>query len=189
MRGTYETETAWAPRHVGRELQRIRISADDADLAVIRAQAEERVARERGHEEVATRHGVLARSYAAMESFYREQESELEQTMEVRRAWERATEPARRLAIAADSELRRRHPGQRFEPLRSAEPMVTDEQREQLVLSQGAVSYRTPEWITQLAAERRAVRERLDERRAVRVPSAEPGLRGRGRSLARLGWA
>ncbi len=137
MRGTYETETAWAPRHVGRELQRIRISADDADLAVIRARAEERVARERGHEEVATRHGVLARSYAAMESFYREQESELEQTMEVRRAWERATEPARRLAIAADSELRRRHPGQRFEPLRSAEPMVTDEQREQLVLSHG----------------------------------------------------
>ena len=51
MRGTYETETAWAPRHVGRELQRIRISADDASLAVIRARAEERVARERGQDE------------------------------------------------------------------------------------------------------------------------------------------
>ena len=131
-------------------------------------------------EDVAARHGVLARSYAAMESFYREQESELEQTMEVRREWEQATEPTRRLAVAADAELRRRHPGQRFEPLRSAEPVVTDEEREQLVLSQGAESYQTPEWITQLAAERRAVRERLDERRAVRVPSEDPDYEDEG---------
>lgn len=92
MRGTYEAETAWAPRHVGRELQRIRISADDASLGAIRAQAEEGNARQRGHDEVAGRHGVLARSYASMETFYREQETELAETMEVRREWERATE-------------------------------------------------------------------------------------------------
>ncbi len=81
MRGTYAAETAWAPRHVGRELQRIRTSADDASLAAIRARAEERVARERGQDERAGRHGVLARSFAAMEAFYRAQESELDQTM------------------------------------------------------------------------------------------------------------
>ncbi len=74
MRATYQTETDWAPRHVGRELQRIRISADDASLAVIRARAEERIALQRGQDEVAGRHGTLARSYAAMEAFYREHE-------------------------------------------------------------------------------------------------------------------
>jgi len=180
MRGTYAAETAWAPRHVGRELQRIRVSADDASLAAIRSQAEERVARERGQHERAGRHGVLARSFAAMESFYREQETELEQTMEVRRDWERATEQTRRLAVAADSELRRRHPGQRFEPLRSEEPVVTDEERDQLAPAPGAESYQTPEWITRLAQERRAVRERLDERKGVRVPSEDPDYEDEG---------
>ena len=48
MRGTYAAETAWAPRHVGRELRQIRVGADTASLAAIRAQAEERIARERG---------------------------------------------------------------------------------------------------------------------------------------------
>ena len=180
MRGTYAAETAWAPRHVGRELQRIRVSADDANLAAIRAQAEEHIARERGQHERAGRHEMLARSCAAMEAFYRAQETELEQTMEARRDWEHATEQTRHLAVAADSELRRRHPDQRFEPLRSAEPVVTDHERDQLALTPGAESYETPEWITRLAAERRAVRERLDERKGVRVPSQDPDYEDQG---------
>lgn len=174
MRATYETETAWAPRHVGRELEQMRMSADDASLGAIRAVAEERIARQRGQVEVAERHARLSRSYAAMEAFYRDHESELEQTMETRREWEQATEASRRLAIAADAELRRRHPGQWFEPLRTAEPVVSDDQRKRLVLAPDAVTYQTPEWITQLAAEWRAVCERLDERKAFRVPSADP---------------
>jgi hypothetical protein len=174
MRGTYETETAWAPRHVGRELRQIRASSDDAELAAIRAAAEERVARERGLDVVAGRHGALGRSWTAMAAFYRAQEAELEQTMEARRDWERATEETRRLAVAADSELRRRHPGQRLEPLRSAEPVGAEEERGQLVVAVGAESYETPEWITRLAAERQVVREQLDERKAVLVPSEDP---------------
>jgi hypothetical protein len=174
MRSTYAAETAWAPRHVGRELQRIRVSADDANLAAIRAQAEERIARDRGQRERAGRHGVLARSCAAMEAFYRAQETELEQTMQARQDWEHATEQARHLAVGADSELRRRHPGPRFEPLRSEEPVVTDQERDQLALAPGAGSYETPEWITRLADERRAVQERLDQRKGVRVPSQDP---------------
>jgi len=171
MRATYETETAWAPRHVGRELEQIRTSADDASLGAIRALAEESIARQRGQIVVAERHARLSRSHAAMEVFYQKHMSELEQTMETRREWDRATEASRRLAIAADAELRRRHPSARFEPLRSAEPVVTDDQRDQLVLSPGADTYEASEWIAQLAAERCAVRERLDERKSVRVPS------------------
>jgi hypothetical protein len=122
-----------------------------------------------------------------MEAFYREQGSELGQTMGARRDWERATEQSRRLAVAADSELRRRRPGQRFEPLRSAESVVTDEEREQLILTPGASSYETPEWIARLAAERRAVRDRLEEWQGVRVPSEDPDYGYEG--LAWPAWA
>jgi hypothetical protein len=49
-----------------------------------------------------------------------------------RQEWEGATEESRRLAITADAELRRRHPGQKIEPLSSAEPaLVHDTSREQ----------------------------------------------------------
>jgi hypothetical protein len=45
----------------------------------------------------------------------------LGQAQETRRQWEAFTEPTRRLAIAADLELRRRHPEVALEPMRSAE--------------------------------------------------------------------
>lgn len=49
-----------------------------------------------------------------------------------REAWEHATARTRHLAIAADAELRRRHPQQKIEPLRSAEPApASDTEREQ----------------------------------------------------------
>jgi hypothetical protein len=108
-----------------------------------------------------------------MEVFYRQHESELEKTMEIRREWEHATETSRRLAIAADAELRRRHPGQQLEPLRSAEPMVTDEERGQLTLELGAMTYEAPEWISRLAEERRAVTEHIDERKTILVTSED----------------
>jgi hypothetical protein len=41
--------------------------------------------------------------------------------------WEQATRHQRQLAVAADTELRRRHPDQRWPALRSAEPELTPE--------------------------------------------------------------
>jgi hypothetical protein len=122
----------------------------------------------------------MARSAKAMERVYREREAELELTMEARREWELATERSRHQAVAADSELRRRHPGQRFEPLRSAEPVVTQEESDEVVLAPSEEPYETPEWITRLAAERRAVREKLEERQGVRVPSEDPDAQDEG---------
>jgi hypothetical protein len=46
----------------------------------------------------------------------------LAEAHETRRQWEVFTEPTRRVAIAADLELRRRYPGIPLKPLRSAEP-------------------------------------------------------------------
>ena len=64
-RSTYAAETAWAPRHVGRELQRIRVSASQADTTAIRSQAEAAVATQRGQAERAGRHTAMARSAKA----------------------------------------------------------------------------------------------------------------------------
>lgn len=180
LRGAYETETAWAPRHVGRELAQIRASADDAGLGAIRARAEEQAARRRGQGDAVGRHAALARSFSAMEAFYQQQETELDQTMRARRDWEQATEQARRLAVASDAELRRRHPDQRLTPLRSAEPMVTGAERDQLILAAGADRYETPDWITRLAAERQAVRAQLRDRQnsPVGTPRGGPELDG-----------
>jgi hypothetical protein len=49
--------------------------------------------------------------------------------------WEAATRAQRHLAIAADTELRRRHPAQYFAPLRAAEPGPTQDQRDELTLT------------------------------------------------------
>ena len=124
IRDTYAAETAWAPRHVGRELRLARLGAANADLGAIRAAAEADAARKYGDEARAQRHEDLATSYRAMRDQYRQQGSIFAQTMDDRQEWERATAGSRHLAIVADAELRRRHPdpGQQIEPLRSAEP-------------------------------------------------------------------
>jgi hypothetical protein len=61
---------------------------------------------------------------------YQQQGQALAQAMADRRECEQATAHSRRLAIDADAELRRRHPDQKMEPLRSAEPAFSDTERE-----------------------------------------------------------
>ena len=95
--------------------------------------------------------------------------------MNDRHQWEQATQHSRRLAIAADAELRRRHPGHRIEPLRSAEPTtVSDAQREQLILTPDKNIGEVTGWIKDLAAQRQAFREKLEERRTLTIPSEDP---------------
>ena len=93
--------------------------------------------------------------------------------MQVRREWEQATAQTRRLALAADSELRRRHPDRRYEPLRSVEPLVSEDERARLLADPEDLDYEQPGWIAGLADERRAVREELADRQSVRIPAAE----------------
>ena len=66
IRDTYTAETAWAPRHVGRELRLARLGAVNADQSAIRAAAEADAARKAGDYARAGRHEVLAASYRAM---------------------------------------------------------------------------------------------------------------------------
>ena len=121
LRDSYAAQTNWAPRHVGKELRLSRLGAFDAALGVIRADAEADTARKTGDHDRAVRHEHLAASYRAMRDHYQQQEQALARAMTDRQEWEQATARSRRLAIAADTELRRRHPYRKIELLRSAE--------------------------------------------------------------------
>jgi hypothetical protein len=122
LRDSYAAQTAWAPRHVGKELRLSRLGAFEAALGVIRADAEADAARKTGDHDRAARHEHLAASYRALRDHYQQQEQGFAQAMTDRREWEQATAGSRRLAIAADTEVRRRYPYRKIEPLRSAEP-------------------------------------------------------------------
>ena len=176
LRDTYPTETAWAPQWVGDELRQVRAGAREARLAAARADAEAAAADRSGHHEAAARHQALAASYRAMEDAYRERESVFAGVMADRADWEAATRAQRHLAVAADAELRRRHPEQRFTPLRSAEPQpATDAQRAELTLTAGQDIPEAGQWIKDLTAGRRTFADRLADRQSLMIPSEDPG--------------
>ena len=95
--------------------------------------------------------------------------------------WERATRHQRQLAVAADTELRRRHPTQPWPPLRSAEPELTP-------AAQPGDAARAPEgdreqeaWqITELAARHREFADKLAERQSLEIPAEDPDYENHG---------
>ncbi len=175
LRDTYPLETAWAPPYVGDELRQVRASARDAHLTALRAAAEAAAARTRGHHETAARHAQRAASYHALHDAYRQREAVFAAVMADRTDWEHATRAQRHLAIAADAELRRRHPDQHFPPLRSAEPEpATDTQRDELILTPEQEPEETGQWIKDLAAEHRTFADRLADRQSLTIPAEDP---------------
>jgi hypothetical protein len=185
IRDQYQAETAWAPKHVARELGHVRASAEDARLRVIRGQAEAEVARKAGDTDLAARHELQAECSRLQESAYRTQENILAGLMDDRRAWETATEPQRRLAVSAYTELRHRNPQMRIEPLRLAEPdQVTDEQRAELdVLPEEQLEYQPPGWMRELAEARKAFSEKIAERQSIMEPHEDPDYEDVGRAF------
>jgi hypothetical protein len=175
MRDTYPVETAWAPRWVGDELRQVRNGAEQAHLSAVRGDAEARAASNRGQHDVAARQADLAASYRAMHDAYRDRENIFAAVMDDRAQWEKATARQRHLAVAADAELRRRHPDQRFEPLRSAEPEpVTETQRDELTLTVGEPIKEMGQWIKDLTDKRSAFADRLADRQSLTIPSEDP---------------
>jgi len=113
-RGTYERETVWAPPHVAEELRLMRLAERDAHVNAIRAEHESRATKD---EQVAVRHQQLAGIWRALEAKASKEAAMFTAVQDTRRQWEAVTETTRRIAIAADIELRRRHPGIRLERL------------------------------------------------------------------------
>ncbi len=165
MRDSYKTETGWAPPHVGKQLRDVRLGAETMRLKAIRAEAEAHTARDQA---VAARHAGITAQARALEAQHREHEVTLNEVMEDRRLWDNLTEGGRRLAVQADSELRRRYPGRTFSPLESAEPQAPDEP---------AVE---PGWLADLHQQRRVFREELEARQNVMVPAEDPDWQDEG---------
>ena len=89
--------------------------------------------------------------------------------------WDAATRHQRHLAVAADAELRRRHPARHYPPLRSADPDPTTEtRRADLAPTTGQPPGEMAQWIKDLAAAHRTFAERLADRQSQTVPSEDP---------------
>jgi hypothetical protein len=171
MRDSYKAETEWAPPHVGRQLRGVRLVAENARQQAIRCHAEAQTATD---VETAERHTRMAASAEALQEVCGRIEASLSEAMDDRRAWEQITAGPRRLAVAADSELRRRNPDKPIEPLRSAEPRAP-EHDEITKPPDAARPAEPPEWVTQLAEQRRVFEQKLEERQNVMVPDEDPG--------------
>ena len=174
LRDVYSAQTAWAPRHTGRELRLSRLGAFDAALGAIRADAEAQAARKADDHGRAARHEHLAASYRALRDRYQLQEHNLAQAMVARQEWEQVTAGSRRLAVAADAELRRRHPDQKIEPLRSGEPAIaSDTGREQLHPALNEKLTETATRIHDLTMPHQAPRAEMDEHPGPMAPGED----------------
>jgi hypothetical protein len=118
-RATYEQETSWAPPYVAEDLRLARLQVRTAYENIVREEQESRAATD---PETAGRHDQLAIAWRDMHATATRVVGVLARAQETRRQWKALTEPTRQTALAADQELRRRHPEQVLEPLRSAEP-------------------------------------------------------------------
>jgi hypothetical protein len=175
LRDAYPIETAWAPQYVGDELRQVRAAAREARLAGLRAGAEAAAAGKNGDQDTAARQQELAASYHALHQAYRQRETVFAAMMADRTDWDAATRAQRHLAVAADAELRRRHPSQHFSPLRSAEPEpATETQHAELTLTSGEPPGEMGQWINELAAAHRTFAQRLADRQSLTIPAEDP---------------
>jgi hypothetical protein len=184
LRDTYPIETAWAPPYVGDELRQVRTAAREARLAGLRASAEAAAAGKRSDPGTAARQQQLAASYQALHQAYRQRETVFATAMADRADWDAATRAQRHLAVAADAELRRRHPGQHLPPLRSAEhEPTTQTQPADLTTTAGREPSAVSHWITDIAAAHCTFAERLADRQSVKIPAQDPGYGDLGQAF------
>jgi hypothetical protein len=113
-RARHERETAWAPPYVASDLRLARLQARTAQENAIRAEHEASAAAD---PEAAARHRTLAANWQALHARAAGIAEKLESAQETRRQWHALTAPTRQLALAADQELRRRHPEAPKEPI------------------------------------------------------------------------
>jgi hypothetical protein len=115
-RSAFAREMAWAPPYKGDELAlvrgEIRRAQIDADRARRDAQADDT-------DEAKQRLTDRAAMYSRWEQMTRDVAARLAEAQAGHDAWEQATGPTRDRAVAADAELRRRHPDTPIEPLRA----------------------------------------------------------------------
>jgi hypothetical protein len=137
--------------------------------ATARAIAEAVVARKRGDTETAARHDALARSAKAATEFYAQRAELNEGLMADREEWSHRTAGSRHLAVLADSELRRRHPDIKLDPLVSNEPEAAPDALPAITGPEAVAEHAAA-----IANRREAFRVSLEERQGLLVPAEDP---------------
>jgi hypothetical protein len=130
-RRAYEAETSWAPKHVGEELRAARKQEQFSKVEITRHTYEAATAARHGNPEMAMLHQKATDSWSFLGRRASLVRDKLAEAHDTRCQWEAMTEPTRRLARAADIELKRRGVLSRDDHLQSAEP-------EGFVYSEGA---------------------------------------------------
>jgi hypothetical protein len=106
----------WAPPYKGEELAMVRGEIRRAQIDADRARRDAQAAdTDEAQQRLAERAGM----YAQWEQMTRDVAARLAEAQAGYDAWEQATGLTRDRAVAADAELRRRHPDARIEPLRA----------------------------------------------------------------------
>jgi conjugative relaxase-like TrwC/TraI family protein len=121
-RRAYEAETSWAPKYVAEELRAARRQERFSKVEATRHSFEATAAGRRAEHEQAKLHEQAAISWTALGQRATLVREKLAETHDTRCQWEVMTEPTRRLARAADIELKRRGVLDPSDHLRSAEP-------------------------------------------------------------------
>ena len=185
LRDTYPIETAWAPQYVGDELRQVRAAAcaRPPGRPARRRRSRRRPARRPPDQAASSRGWPPATRPCTTPTA--EREAVFAAVMADRADWDAATRHQRHLAVAADAELRRRHPGQHYPPLRSAEPEPpTQDQRDELTLTPGQ---QTRKWASGSRPGRPAprVRRPLADRQSLTIPAEDPGYGDLGQAFPR----
>jgi AAA domain/TrwC relaxase len=121
-RRTYEAETSWAPKHVAEELRAARRQEQLGKVEATRHSFEAAAAGRQGEHDQAKLHKHAASSWTALGQRATLVREKLAEAHDTRCQWEVMTEPTRRLARAADIELKRRSVLSPDDHLRSVEP-------------------------------------------------------------------
>ena len=128
-RDAYARDAAWAPLYVAGELRAAHLAEDAYRAQAVRtwhrADAETGVISRARAQRLAARYSALAQEVGA----YREALTEVAET---RRRWHTATDQNRQQALAADAELRRRHPNLELPPLHLPDDPTQGEQEPDL---------------------------------------------------------
>ncbi len=166
MRDSYQTETGWAPPHVGKQLRDVRLGAETMRLKAIRAEAEASTAKDQA---VAARHAGIAAKARALEAQHREHEATLSAVMDDRNLWDKLTEgttaprrPGRQRNTAAATPTARSGPWNPPNPRHRTS------------------SWHEPGWLAELDEQRRVFREELEARQNVMVPNEDPDWEDEG---------
>ena len=123
LRDTYPIETGWAPQWTGEELRQVRLAAADARLAAIRtSRRSSRRPPPRSARNSRSAAGPWRPAIRPCTTPTASARPSSPPSWPTGSSGSTATRQQRQLAVAADAELHRRHPGQQFPPLRSGEP-------------------------------------------------------------------